>query len=262
MAGKDLAMEEGRITGRVAYRAENLRVYERFNIQQRLQHATMFTSFILLAITGLPVKYAAAPWAAKVVALFGGFDSMLRVHLFGASMMIASCINHALYLVFGALVGDFSLAMVPTPKDVRDLMTNMAYQLGLSRQRPLYDRYSYKEKFDYWAVFWGIFIMVGSGLMMWFPEVAARYFPRWVIDAARAAHSDEAMLAIFAIFVWHFYNVHLTPRIFPMNLVWWHGRLTREEMVEEHPLELPRLEGEPRGAPEVGRGVEEPRVTM
>lgn len=238
--------------------------FERFNIHQRLQHIMMFTSFILCTITGLPIKYNTASWAPGVTAFFGGFDTMFTIHLVGAAIMIASSVYHLVYLVIYPLVRRrqaqrvsagqayrkitrgypryLGLDMIPTPKDVIDLLENMRYFLGLSPKPAEFGRYSYKEKFDYWAVFWGMAIMAGSGLMMWFPQWATQYFPRWVIDAARYAHSDEAMLAILAIFVWHFYNVHFNPRFFPMNFVWFHGRMDRELMEEEHPLELAEKE--------------------
>jgi cytochrome b subunit of formate dehydrogenase len=221
--------------------------FKRFDMHQRIQHGMMFTSFIVLAFTGLPIKYHYTEWAQVIVNLFGGFDNMFFTHLTGAVVMLASSVYHLAYLLIMFLIGRRSWATMPHPRDIIDLMVNMRYLLGLSKDKPQFDRYSYKEKFDYWAVFWGIFIIGGSGLMMWFPEISAQYFPRWVISSARVAHSDEAMLAILAIFIWHFYNVHFSPSFFPGSWVWWHGQLTREEMKHEHPLELERLEKQQDG---------------
>ncbi|GAW91447.1 formate dehydrogenase subunit gamma [Calderihabitans maritimus] len=241
-------------------------VFERFNIHQRLQHIMMFTSFIICTVTGLPIKYNYSSWAPKVTALFGGFDNMLTVHLIGATIMLASSVYHLIYLViYPAVTRKISTAMLPNLKDVRDLVQNMKYLLGLTDERPRFDRYSYKEKFDYWAVFWGMFIMGGSGLMMWFPEWSATLFPRWVIDSARVAHSDEAMLAILAIFIWHFYNVHFSPDFFPMNFVWYHGKMDHELMEHEHPLELERLlqeEDASRPAPSTVSKAPEEKIKM
>lgn len=221
------------------------KAFQRFNIHQRIQHIMMFTSFIALAITGLPIKYNNAGWAKLITAMFGGFDNMFAVHLGAAVVMLASSVYHLVYLIIYPIVTKkVSLAALPSPKDVKDLFQNIRYFLGLTSEPPKFDRYSYKEKFDYWAVFWGMVIMGGSGLMMWFPEISTRYFPRWVIDCARYAHSDEAMLAILAIFIWHFYNVHFSPTFFPGSLVWFNGKLSRKLMKHEHPLELERLESE------------------
>jgi cytochrome b subunit of formate dehydrogenase len=99
------------------------------------------------------------------------------------------------------------------------------------------------EKFDYWAVYWGIVIMVGSGLLLWSPELAMRYLPKYALDIAQAVHSDEALLAAAAIIIWHFYNVHFNPECFPMNWAWLTGRISRKRMRKHHPLEYERLLG-------------------
>jgi len=241
-------MSEARVgqqTGkRIEKRAEE-RVYQRFDIHQRLQHIGMFTSFLLLTLTGLPIKFEQSSFARWVVALFGGFDNLFYAHLLGAVLMIYVSIYHLIYLVLVPLRGKKkSWAIVPGLKDFTDLFQNLAYFLGFRKEGARFDRYSYKEKFDYWAVFWGMFIMAGSGLMMWYPQFFTAFLPRWVIDASRYAHTDEAILAISAIFIWHFYNVHFNNRYFPMSKVWYVGNLTREEMEEDHPLELERIEKE------------------
>ncbi|WP_227766401.1 formate dehydrogenase subunit gamma [Zhaonella formicivorans] len=223
-------------------------MFERFNVHQRIQHIMMFSSFILLTITGLPIKYSQTDWAKVVVSIFGGFDNMFTAHLIGAVVMIASAIYHILYLIlYPMLTKKMSTAALPSIKDFRDVLQNMQYMLGLTPEAPKFGRYSYKEKFDYWAVFWGMVIMAGSGLLMWFPGIAADYFPRWFIASARIAHSDEAMLAILAIFIWHFYNVHFSPSFFPMSFVWLHGKMSKEMMEHEHPLELAELTTEKSG---------------
>lgn len=220
-------------------------VYQRFDIHQRIQHIGMFTSFIILTITGLPIKFEQSRVSQWVVSLFGGFDNMFYVHLLGAALMIYVSVYHLIYLVVVPLGGKKkSLAIVPNFKDFKDLIQNLAYFLGFRREGARFDRYSYKEKFDYWAVFWGMFIMGGSGLMMWYPQVFTLFLPRWIIDSSRYAHTDEAILAISAIFIWHFYNVHFNNRYFPMSKVWYVGNLTREEMEEDHPVELERIERE------------------
>ncbi len=99
------------------------------------------------------------------------------------------------------------------------------------------------EKFDYWAVYWGIVIMVGSGLLLWSPAVAMRHLPKYILDIAHIVHSDEALLAATAIIVWHFYNTHLNPECFPMNWAWLTGRISKERLLEHHPVEYERIYG-------------------
>lgn len=222
-------------------------LYQRFNIHHRLQHAGIFSSFAVCALTGLPIKYSDAAWAGTLVRWLGGIDTLLVIHLVAAVVLALSCVYHVAYLVVAFLQGQRSWAMVPTLKDVKDVFDNIRYRLGLTDRPPYYGRYSVKEKFDYWAVFWGMFIMAGSGLMMWFPGIAGQFVPRWVIDSSRVAHSDEAMLAILAIVVWHFFNVHFNPSNFPVNWAFFTGKLSEEEMKREHPLEWQRLASAPSG---------------
>jgi cytochrome b subunit of formate dehydrogenase len=127
--------------------------------------------------------------------------------------------------------------MVPGPKDAKHAVQNLLFFVGLRKERPNFPRFTYFEKFDYWAVFWGVLIMVGSGFVRWFPDLTVKYFPSWTYEIAHFAHADEAILAGLAIFVWHFYNVHLRPGIFPMSKVFLTGRLTMSELKHEHPAE-------------------------
>ena len=221
------------------------KVFQRFDLHQRIQHIGMFTSFFVLTITGLPIKFEQSRVSQLIVSIHGGFENMFAVHLVAAVVMIAVSVYHLLYLVINPLVTKkMSWAVLPSLKDFSDVFHDVLFLLGLRKYPPRFDRYTYKEKFDYWAVFWGMAIMGGSGLMMWFPQVFTQYMPRWVIDSARYAHTDEAILAISAIFIWHFFNVHFGPKFFPMNHVWYRGTITREEMEEDHPLELERLDTE------------------
>jgi cytochrome b subunit of formate dehydrogenase len=133
--------------------------------------------------------------------------------------------------------------MVPQPKDLRDMFAMFRWFFGRG-PRPRFDRYSYLEKFDYWAVFWGVAIIGGSGLLLWFPELFARWLPGWVFNVAAIVHGDEALLALVFIFTIHFFNGQLRPEKFPLDLVIFTGRATKAYMEEEHPLELERLERE------------------
>jgi cytochrome b subunit of formate dehydrogenase len=134
-------------------------------------------------------------------------------------------------------------SMVPQPKDLRDMVAMFRWFFGRG-PRPRFDRFSYLEKFDYWAVFWGVAVIGGSGLLLWFPELFARWLPGWVFNVAAIVHGDEALLALVFIFTIHFFNGQLRPEKFPLDLVIFTGRATKAYMEEEHPLELERLERE------------------
>ncbi len=131
--------------------------------------------------------------------------------------------------------------MIPGWKDARDWWDTSLYYFGARRTLPDYDRFNFREKFDYFAVFWGLPVMMLSGLILWFPVLFGNLLPDLAIPMAYIAHSDEAILAISAIVVWHFYNVHYNPDKFPMSWVWLTGRISEEEIVREHPLEYERL---------------------
>lgn len=213
----------------------------RFNIHYRIQHVLMFSSFIILVLTGIPLKYAGVGFSRVFMDLWGGPGMASTVHRVAAVVMIVSCVYHLGYLGRRLWKGILSPGMIPNLKDLQDLYHNIRYFLGLAPRPPLFGRFTYWEKFDYWAVFWGIFIMVGSGLVLWFPVETVRFLPVWVLGIAKVAHSDEALLAALAIFIWHFYNVHLRPGIFPMNWVWITGTVSRKELKERYPLEYERL---------------------
>jgi len=131
-------------------------------------------------------------------------------------------------------------SMVPQPVDVRDFIANVGYFLYL-RPRPEFDRWTYWEKFDYLAVFWGVAIIGFTGLMLWFPGFFTHFLPGWALNAAYVAHSDEALLATGFIFLFHYFHTHLRPEVFPMDPTIFTGRLPLERFKEERPLQYQRL---------------------
>ena len=225
----------------------------RFDIHQRIQHWFMLSGVILLAVTGWPLRGAgvgAVDFAQRVessrrfLALFGGAHGAGVAHRVGAVLIIVSGGYHLFYLAFLARKRVLPLSMVPTLKDALDIRDNLLFMLGLKKERPRFERYNYLEKFDYWAVFWGIIMMVGSGFLFWFPAFFSRFLPTFVLTSAQIIHGEEATLAAIFLFVVHFYNVHLKPSIFPMNWTWLTGQTTLEYMKEEHAEEYDRLFGE------------------
>jgi cytochrome b subunit of formate dehydrogenase len=217
----------------------------RFDLHQRAQHWLMLSGVILLGITGWPLRGAgdaeAARYSAQFLRLFGGAEGAAIWHRVGAVLIITSAVYHLFYLTFLATKKRLPLSMLPLPKDALDMRDNILFMLGLRKERPQFDRFMYLEKFDYWAVFWGIVMMVGTGFIFWFPAWFASWAPSWLISAALIIHGEEATLAILFLFVVHFYNVHLKPSIFPMNWAWLNGRITVDLLKHEHPLEYERL---------------------
>ncbi|MCA9665147.1 MAG: hypothetical protein KC503_06150 [Myxococcales bacterium] len=214
---------------------------QRFDIHQRIQHGSLAISVILLVLSGWPLSTQGVGASKVLVDLFGGLESCGSIHRGAALLLIFGSVYHLFYLIGLGTRRKLRLTMLPTPADVRDLVQNISYMLGMSKDRPRFPRYTYFEKFDYWAVFWGVVIMVGSGLVRWFPVKATAVLPTWAYEIAHYAHADEALLATLAIFIWHFYNVHLRPAVFPMSKVFLHGRLTIDELAHEHRAEYDEL---------------------
>ncbi len=223
--------------------------FVRFNRNFRFQHMVMFTSVILLIITGMPLKFPDFVLSRFVIGFWGGIQNSTIVHRIGAGMLIYFMVHHFLYTVLTRDGRRDFVLMIPGLKDARDIALNVRHFLGKTSERPRFGRFSYIEKFDYWAVYWGCVIMIGSGLFLWFETDVMQFLPKYAIDMAHEMHSDEALLATLAIVIWHFYNVHFNPDRFPGTLLWWHGRLTEHEMKEEHPLEYEEIMARRAGKP-------------
>ena len=231
--------------------------FERLSLNIRLQHATMALSCIVLIFTGLPLKFHEAGWAKAIIAALGGPDVTPIIHRVAATGLIIAGVWHLFYIAF-TREGRWNFKqLIPFPKDAVDAFKQIMYYLGRTDERPRFDRFSYVEKFDYWAVYWGMVIMIGSGTVLWFTEFWLRFVPKVFTDIAKEAHSDEALLATLAIVVWHFYNVHFNPHKFPMNRTFLDGKISALEMREEHPLEYERLIRE-RGEGDGGSGAATP----
>jgi thiosulfate reductase cytochrome b subunit len=209
-------------------------------------HVVIITTFLLLALTGLPLKFSYAPWAQSLVDLLGGVDSTRFIHRVAAIGTFGYLVAHVLEVLYRSIIrrekGMFwgPNSMTPQPRDVRDLFANIRYFLYLG-ERPKGDRWTYFEKFDYLAVFWGVAIIGLSGLFLWYPDVVTRYLPGWTLNAAQVIHSDEALLATGFIFFFHFFHTHLRPESFPMDLVVFLGKMPLERFKAERPLEYQRL---------------------
>lgn len=224
------------------------KTYPRFNLIQRLQHVCLMGSFTVLVLTGMPLRFADISGMPRVQSLFGGFAGARMTHRVAAVIMILTWIWHTLYLIYRWKKAGFtwkSWTMFPQWKDVVDFLQTVSYGVGLRREPPKFDRFQFREKFDYFAVYWGMPIMVLSGLVLWFPTVLSPYLTNLSFCFAYIAHSDESVLAMLAIAIWHLYNVHFNPDAFPMNPAWLTGRLPEGEMAREHPLEKAKLDAQP-----------------
>ena len=217
--------------------AEEGETFLRFNRNFRFQHMVMFSSVILLIVTGMPLKFPNFILSRFVINFWGGIQYSTIVHRIGAGMLIYFMVHHFLYTILTRDGRRDFLLLLPKLGDAKDIAHNIRHFLGKLPDKPRFGRFSYIEKFDYWAVYWGCIIMIGSGLFLWFETDVLRFLPKYALDVAHEMHSDEAMLATLAIVIWHFYNVHFNPDAFPMNPAWLTGCISDEEMARDHPVE-------------------------
>jgi cytochrome b subunit of formate dehydrogenase len=198
--------------------------YARFDISQRLEHIIFLLSFSLLGFTGLIQKFSANQVSDSLIYVLGGIDQVRVIHHYSAIVKIFVLRVH--------------WSILPVFEDIQHLVQDVAYFLGLRKHKAYYGRYNYAEKVEYLAVVWGTIIMGLTGFMMWNPITTTDFLPGDFIPAAKAAHGAEAILAVLAIIVWHFYHVHVKH----FNKSMFTGKLNREEMLHEHPGELAQIE--------------------
>jgi formate dehydrogenase subunit gamma len=217
----------------------------RFNVQQRIEHLLTMLIFTLLCLTGLPQKFYQAGWAHALVDLFGGISATRMIHRICGIGLALSTVVHFGNAIAAIMGKKATMSMVPTRRDFEDAILQLRYYLGMTQHHPHYDRYDYKQKFEYWGLIFGNIIMVVTGFILYFPVTAARIIPGQIIPAAKVAHSNEGLMAFFVITIWHIFNAHLNPDVFPFDATIFTGKISRERMVHEHPLELARIEGAP-----------------
>jgi formate dehydrogenase subunit gamma len=230
--------------------------YLRFGLNFRIQHIVLMISTVMLIISGLPLKFYTTGWAKATMSILGGTEGARKIHHLSALILIAVGLYHLGYIAFTKIGRKDFKELIPTKKDFNDFGMQIKYFFNKTKVKPRFGRFSYIEKFDYWAVYWGFVIMIGSGIVMWmfqgkfnplgFGQIDISFtsgiINNYVHAISREAHSDEALLATLAIIVWHFYNVHFNPDKFPGNKVWFTGTMTKEEMEKEHSLELEEIE--------------------
>ncbi len=227
--------------------------FYRFSANQRLQHIILASCVIVLVLTGMPLKFHDTFWAAHLYGLFGGIKFAPVIHKIAGVILLLLFSYHLGYAAYNfnknyvvplkqknqLSIGRIIKALithpiVPNLKDAKDILNLLKYYMFLTDRKPEGAEFTWKEKFDYWGPFWGIAVLGPSGLIMWHKELATQFLPGQVINFALIAHSDEALLAALFLFIWHFYNVHFSTSVFPMETSFLTGYLPEELMVEEH----------------------------
>jgi formate dehydrogenase gamma subunit len=213
----------------------------RFSLGERLEHLLIIISFTVLVLTGVPQKFFGADWAQALVTLLGGVQTVRFIHRAFAILFVLEALYHVGAALWLVAKGRFEPTMVPGAKDVRDAIQYFGYNVGVFRQHPLFGRFDFRHKFEYWGVVMGGTMIIVTGLILMFPVPATSLLPGSIVPAARELHGGEAVLALMTIVIWHFYSAHLNPERFPADTSIFTGKISRERMVEEHPLEYVRL---------------------
>lgn len=219
---------------------------QRFSPIWRLAHITFALSLMILTLTGIPLFYPEAPWAVPLMTALGGPHIAGTIHRVNAVIFAGVFFWHIFYMVYGIMKDwkNFKFfgpnSMIPNLKDAQDMLGMFKWFFGKG-PRPQFDRWTYWEKFDYWAPFWGVTIIGVSGLMMWLPNFFGSFLPGWVFNVAAIFHGEEAFLAVVFLFTVHFFNNHFRPDKFPVEVVMFTGTFSVEEFKHEHPLEYQRL---------------------
>jgi cytochrome b subunit of formate dehydrogenase len=221
------------------------RLYIRMTLNERLQHAALMISFMLLVVTGFMLRYPEAWWVVAIRNVSSrAFELRGLVHRMAGVAILAAGLWHVVYLAFTSAGRLLLRDLLPRKRDFLDPFSVLKYNLGLAKTKPEFPRFCYIEKAEYWALVWGTLLMAVTGLVLWFENTSMGLFTKLGFDISRTIHFYEAILATLAIIVWHFYFVLFNPDIYPMSLAWLTGHISEREMMEDHPLELKQLKDE------------------
>lgn len=219
----------------------------RFDRRQRTLHLVVMTTFLGLTATGIPLLFSEAGWARVLATMFGGFRSAGMAHRVLGVTLLGALVWHLGTIAWRAFVrGEKGIfwgpaSMVPQPRDFVDLYRQVKWFFGLG-PRPHFEQFTYWEKFDYWAPFWGVTIIGVSGLVMWLPSFFGSFLPGWVFNVASIFHGEEAFLAVVFLFTVHFFNNHFRPdKLPPPDVVMFTGSVPLEEFKREHAAQYERL---------------------
>jgi cytochrome b subunit of formate dehydrogenase len=214
----------------------------RFSTGRITEHWLNAFIFLVLVVTGLVQKFHALDISDWIIMQAGGIDAIRLIHRIAGVAIAVITVQHLATAFFGVLAGKWPFSMLITMKDVTDAVKDLRYYLCIDKFPSAGGRYTYKQKFEYWGVLTGQIIMIATGLALWFPAQATMFLPGQIIPAAKALHTNEAMLVVIIIAVWHIYNAIFSPDVFPLDRSIFTGRISLERMRREHPLELARME--------------------
>ncbi len=219
---------------------EKIRRFSPFRV---IEHQIGMITFVILVVTGLSQRFHDNGFAQWIIVNIGGIDMVRLLHRYTGLTFAVVTFLHIGVAAFGVVFRKWPASMVINRKDFTDAIDNLRYYFGMTEHPARCDRYDYKQKFEYWGVVVGGLLMIATGIMLWFPTTIVRFLPGEFIPAAKAAHSNEALLAFLVIITWHLYNAIFSPEVFPLDTSIFTGMISVERMKHEHPIEYERITG-------------------
>jgi formate dehydrogenase subunit gamma len=214
----------------------------RFSVSRLVEHWLGAAIVIVLALTGLAQKFNTNDFCQWLVLALGGIESARLIHRVCGSLLALLLVQHVVVASIGVGLRRWKPAMMISRKDFADLVANLKYYTGVTDTPARCERYCYNQKFEYWAILTGLVLMALTGFVLWYPTDITRFLPGEVIPAAKALHTNEALLIFLLIALWHVYNAMFSPEVFPLDTSIFTGTISLERMAHEHPLELARLQ--------------------
>lgn len=214
----------------------------RFGMARIFEHWLAVGTFAILVTTGLSQKYYSLDISYWLILNAGGIDMIRLIHRYTGIVFMLAILSHVIIAFIGVAINRWQPSMVINKNDFTNAAHDMKYYIGLENSPAECDRYSYKQKFEYWGILVGAFLMIATGIILWFPTVITRLVPGESIPVAKALHSNEALVIVLLIAVWHIYNAIVSPDVFPLDTSIFTGYISRARMAHEHPVEFARIE--------------------
>jgi formate dehydrogenase gamma subunit len=228
------------MTGNTTTQEKRIR---RFSTPRIAEHWLAMLTFGILVATGLAQSFFSLDISRWIITKLGGIDTIRLLHRSTGVVFVVATLSHVVIAATGVVLRRWQPSMVITISDFMDAIHDIRYYLGMENSPATCDRYTYKQKFEYWGILTGGLLMMSTGLILWFPVLVTRFFPGELIPVAKALHSNEALVIVLLIAVWHIYNAIFSPEVFPLDTSIFTGYISRERMIHEHPIELARKEG-------------------
>ena len=216
---------------------------KRFSWYRVIEHWAVAVIFTSLAATGLAQKYYDLALSQWIVLHLGGIDAVRIIHRISGLFLILALAQHILAAISGVLFSKWDTSIIITKSDFTDAITNLKYYLGMIEQPARFGRYDYRQKVEYWGILTGGILMGITGITLWFPTLVTQVLPGQVIPIAKILHTNEALALMLLVVVWHIYNSIFSPEVFPVDTVMFTGKISKERMISEHPIECEQCFG-------------------